>query len=469
VRYRCYSTKQGQRFKQEPSLSSGLFYNSKHQKKKNKKNCRYHCSISGICAIMTSASSTKTMTTGRAARINSTTTRRRHHRLRPPSMVVVVGATVLVALLRRMMMISALLLFVAMVQAADTFENSTTVTLKNTRIAAPGVQQVQGKILYDNGYVDLSKLVFSLVSTTTKNDGDGGDESSSSANSNNEDETVFYMDLAILEVPKVCNNVTQQCDWAEAWTLGVSIPSHGPKNRLGEPELWWCCTQNAMDHGACTMEQYGRLLINETLFHGQRAAVPIPDASTQAATAAAAAGVQDDITWSLPMEDAGFGFTQAGMYTLILANCNADAANPATASGIFVNGDTVWTSFNEMEIVQQAIPFYIILGMGYAILLTWFWYLLQNNKSSRIKLEEWIFATIGLGFLEMLCRSIDYLAWGSAGTNVPILSLVGTYVCIRLRCCCCCCCCCCCEIVYRCVFAYLCIYPTPDINAHWRA
>jgi Lung seven transmembrane receptor len=315
---------------------------------------------------------------------------------------------------------------VTMVQAAN-FENTTTVTLKNTRIAAPGVQQVQGKILYNNGFVDLSTLVFSVATT-----GDGSDSSSSAAAAAANSEEFYYMDLAILEVPQICNNdnndedssnssapqpqqdgptsdsTTRQCDWAEAWTLGVSIPS-GQKNSMGEPELWWCCTKHAMGYGACTQEQYGRLLINETLFHGQRAYLPIPSTATAS-----------NFLSPLPPEASGFGFTQAGMYTLILANCNE------AAPALMVNGDTIWTSYNEMEIVEQAIPFYIILGIGYAILTSWFWYLLQNNKSSRIKLEEWIFATIALGFMEMLFRTIDFLAWGSSGANVPILSLVGT-------------------------------------------
>jgi hypothetical protein len=104
----------------------------------------------------------------------------------------------------------------------------------------------------------------------------------------------------VFREPDDCHRSTKGCDWT---TLGV-----GASDSFGN--LRWCCANDAIALNMCTgKSDYGRLIVNETLFKGTLRSLPIEST-----------GKQDVyVTNSQIAVDEG-----SGNYVLVMANCNTE-------------------------------------------------------------------------------------------------------------------------------------------------
>ena len=120
-----------------------------------------------------------------------------------------------------------------------------------------------------------------------------------------------------------------------------------------------------------------------------------------------------------PVADSQFVAQQGGYFTIIMANCNEQYERP-----IVVNGDVVFVSLEKAteKMLAQEFPFYAIMSTIYLVLFFWFGNLMQRNQESRIRLEEWIFCTIAIGFIEALLRCVEYGIWQRTGNRSPIIA-----------------------------------------------
>jgi Lung seven transmembrane receptor len=147
-----------------------------------------------------------------------------------------------------------------------------------------------------------------------------------------------------------------------------------------------CCTRKQHKARACAT--VGRLSVDKAAFEGVLISVHVP--------------AMENVTIDRIEFDPVLFFEKEGTYSLLFANCNPNVTT------IDINGIVTWDSLITDEDIQDSVPFYVALTLAYLILTIWFRYLMNQNESSRVKLEEYIFGTILLGFLETLFSTIDY-------------------------------------------------------------
>ena len=206
-----------------------------------------------------------------------------------------------------------------------------------------------------------------------------------------------FIDIVAFLLPSKCANSRNGCDWTE---LGVGAMVTGGDE---EADLRWCCTNDEIELGLCS--EYGRLIINEDKFTGERRYVRIPSQGPVKKK------LQQDV----------FSFDTTGRYDVVFANCN-DRGRP-----IVVNGQAVWES-SHGYLPGELFPFmyfYTILLAIYVALFLWYSCLMRVNKESRIPIEKWILITILMGLLELAFRTADYWAWNGDGNRHPVLSYTG--------------------------------------------
>lgn len=198
--------------------------------------------------------------------------------------------------------------------------------------------------------------------------------------------------------PSDCTNSRDGCDWTK---LGIGSSDQ-------EGGIRWCCSNEAMDLGFCTGDkgQYGRLIVNTTLFKGQHRFVDVP-----------ATGVMDATVHYAQLEVP----TTSGKYVLVIANCNDEGRN------VLVHGQYTWKSvhgylpgdiFGEMY-------FFVFLAAVYLILALWYGINMKVYEDALIPIQKWVLGTIILGLLETFFRSGDYFAWNVDGTRFWFAMYVG--------------------------------------------
>jgi hypothetical protein len=154
---------------------------------------------------------------------------------------------------------------------------------------------------------------------------------------------------------------------------------------LGNLDGEMCCSSKAQKSGDCTT--VGRLNVKES-FVGVQMSVFVPAMS--------------DATINPSYFDPTVFVEKEGSYSLLFANCNENATK------VQIIGVVNWDSFVTHEEIEHSVPFYVALTVAYLVLMTWFGYLMYENRSTRIRLEEYIFAAIVLGVMETLLTTIDY-------------------------------------------------------------
>lgn len=211
----------------------------------------------------------------------------------------------------------------------------------------------------------------------------------------------LYLYLYILNQPKECANSRSGCDWTKLG-IGSSDPKGGVR---------WCCSNDAIDFGYCAGgdAQYGRLIVNSTLFEGQHRFIDVP-----------ATGSLEASVHYAKLEEP----TISGKYVLVIANCNDEGRD------VFVNGKYIWKSvhgylpgdlFGEMF-------FFAFLTAVYLTLALWYGITMKVYEDAAIPIQKWILGAIVLGLLETFFRSGDYLVWNADGHRFWFAMYTGVLV-----------------------------------------
>jgi uncharacterized membrane protein YciS (DUF1049 family) len=312
--------------------------------------------------------------------------------------------------------------------------SKTTVSVANLQLPPSSrFQKVEGYIHGDSsstattgsggggggGYIDISDLSFTIS---------GSSSTTAATTAENEDDNqdiISYVDMALLYIPDRCHETPEGCDLAK--DLGIGVPS-----KSGKSNTWYCCTLDASLDGACsvgtatsTTADFGRLILNPQLFHGETRSITISSNTN---------GNAVEIRHFVGAEAAFAASHGGGEYALILANCNMAHSRLVVVNGTvaFVStfaptdsggggDDATFPSHSSQQDgqdqasvinqVQDFALFYPALAIFYLLLLLWFARLLRQHVESRIALEKWIFVTTCMGFCEMTLRAMEFAIW----------------------------------------------------------
>lgn len=196
--------------------------------------------------------------------------------------------------------------------------------------------------------------------------------------------------------PSSCDKSREGCDWVE---LGI-----GGRASDGKPR--YCCTEEAVKGGLCQDTQKGRLIMNPSKFAGQHRLMTIPRSG--------------DYEGSLQ-----FGkFEQRegnGRYVVVFANCNDEGRL------LTVFGKTIWKSRHGYlpGNLFGLMYFLAFLFFIYFAMLLWFGVSMKMFEDANIPIQNWIFATISMGSLELFFRTGDLFVWNEDGTRFWVAFYVG--------------------------------------------
>jgi hypothetical protein len=112
---------------------------------------------------------------------------------------------------------------------------------------------------------------------------------------------------------------------------------------------------------------------------------------------------------------------ETGKYAVLFASCS-DQGRPVVVSGTFAwhskHGYLPGELYGEMY-------YFFFLTVFYAILAGWYGFEMKKYEETSIPIQKWILATILLGLVETLLRSLDYIAWNDRGTRIWFFWYVG--------------------------------------------
>ena len=269
-----------------------------------------------------------------------------------------------------------------------------------------------------NGVFDVGGLFFDIVPQQS---------SSYNSTANNTATTTTpsvgsYLDIAIVPVPSHCvsrrstdnhivvaaptsQNGAQDCDWTTHQGIGVRYNSSSVTNGI-----FYCCSSQAIQQNVCSPQQAGRLLVDPSLFRGVTFNVTLPTANDDSANDATPGPVS--LIVMRANKPTMTAVSDEGTYVILMTNCyngQDDHARPP----VLVEGNIVVQSYTStIELyLDENVPFYLILTILYAILWVWYFCLMRRYKDSRIRLEEWISITIGLGFFHALSLFVTSTVW----------------------------------------------------------
>jgi Lung seven transmembrane receptor len=291
------------------------------------------------------------------------------------------------------------LISTCVVQVVQAKENITTIPVVSLEIpVASATQALRSPIIIgfdDAGDIDLKDLAFSTYSNTQFPD------------------HVTTIDVVVTKVPKECQGQSS-CDWATLAGVGVPI-QQGPSSTASSPSStsWFCCTKDARADKACTAEQYGHLILDADKFQGEKKSINVTTTT---------GGDADRTPIKFSSEDGSgswFFADHDGDYAIMFANCHAKSKT------VTVHGNIIVESFEMKKTMAKLSTFHIILALAYIALMMYYHQLMQMHKASRIMLEEWIMAVIGLGFLEIALRAMEFHVWANSGDRAGGLAFVA--------------------------------------------
>jgi len=206
-----------------------------------------------------------------------------------------------------------------------------------------------------------------------------------------------FVDVVVFRMPPKCANTAQGCDWTE---LGI-----GAKHDDGKT-LRWCCTEDAAEMGMCSGgQELGRLIVDTKKLTGDRRSVEISNTGEVSTT----------------IQNGKLKEKVSGRYVVVIANCADEGRD------ILITGTAAWKS------VHGYLPgelygfmfFYAALTVVYFVLVLWYGISMHLNEESRIPIEKWVLATIGLGLLEMLFKLGDVFVWNEDGYQEMWIAFIG--------------------------------------------
>jgi hypothetical protein len=213
--------------------------------------------------------------------------------------------------------------------------------------------------------------------------------------------TLLTISYPLASQPKSCVNKRNGCDWTE---LGIGASD-------SEGGIRWCCSNDAIDFGYCQGgdAQYGRLIVNSTLFKGQHRFIQVPATGDLVASVHYAVLEEPKIS---------------GRYNLVIANCNDEGRD------VYVSGKYAWQSVHGFlpGDLYGEMYFFAFLTAVYLILALWYGLTMRMYEDAQIPIQKWILGTIVLGLLETFFRTGDYLVWNEDGKRFWFAMYTGVLV-----------------------------------------
>eukprot|EP00590_Aulacoseira_subarctica_P009913 CAMPEP_0172417584 /NCGR_PEP_ID=MMETSP1064-20121228/4121_1 /TAXON_ID=202472 /ORGANISM="Aulacoseira subarctica , Strain CCAP 1002/5" /LENGTH=559 /DNA_ID=CAMNT_0013156027 /DNA_START=141 /DNA_END=1820 /DNA_ORIENTATION=+ len=259
-------------------------------------------------------------------------------------------------------------------------------------LVVPGSLDLSGLLFStsDDGYYQKKNRTENITTTSTSSSSSSGDDLvNDDGKPNRQLQGSSKIDIVVFREPDDCHRSTSGCDWTK---LGV-----GASDSYGN--LRWCCANDAIQLNMCTgKNDYGRLILNASLFKGSTRSITID------------ANGKQEIHVSSPLLSVDEG---SGNYVMVMANCNDEGRTVDVAGwyswkskGGYLPGD-----------LFGAMYFYIFLALVYVVLLTWYGICMAIYKEATIPIQKWIFVTLLMGVVEMFCKVGDFLLWNSNGTR----------------------------------------------------
>ena len=291
-------------------------------------------------------------------------------------------------------------------QVTTTDPHKVVVPVNNLRLTPENeIQFIEG-YFSGEGYIDLTNLIFS---PTNENNGAADQSSSSSSFSTHLDVAVVRVPTAVCsQAPTSMATITESCPksaWMEHVGLGASMGG-------GSSSWWWCCNSKMAQQcpdGTSTSSSspfHPHLMIHEQDMDGTLRHVDVTARNTTIR----------------PAEEAQFVAEEGGYFVIVMANCDDQ-----TGQAITVHGEVVFVSLQEDldKMIKEEVPFYAFTSIAFMCLFFWFGFLMHQNKESRIRLEEWIFVTIAVGFAEAILRCIEYVVWEKTGHRNVVMAFLA--------------------------------------------
>jgi hypothetical protein len=220
--------------------------------------------------------------------------------------------------------------------------------------------------------------------------GDGGDRNRRLG------EEGSFVDIVVFRLPNDCSNSMSGCDWSD---LGV-----GGKDDDVEGGISYCCSEDVISRGICDPSAKGRLIVHKA-FTGARREIYIPPTG-------------ESVTG---LEDALFTESIDGEYILVLANCDDDGRE------ILTLGSMEWVSehgYLPGDMIGLA-KFYAALAGIYFLINLWYGCGMKRYQDSAIPIQKFIIASMILGLLELVFRTMDLFIWNVHGTRAFPVVYIG--------------------------------------------
>eukprot|EP00980_Cylindrotheca_fusiformis_P023809 scaffold11032_cov122-Cylindrotheca_fusiformis.AAC.10 len=195
------------------------------------------------------------------------------------------------------------------------------------------------------------------------------------------------------------------CDWT---ALGV-----GALDNFVEGGISYCCSEDTAGRGLCNSNDIGRLILDSVLFSGQQKTVDVP--------------AEEETDFNFPDEDRAFNVDTSGDYVLLMANCYGQGID------VLEVGSMEWKSEDRGLLpahLYGLMLFYSAITAIYFVLIVFYYCGMRMFQDSAIPIQRYIFATMILGFFELLARASDLGFWNLNGTR----SLGIVYISIALGC-----------------------------------
>lgn len=216
------------------------------------------------------------------------------------------------------------------------------------------------------------------------------------------------VDIVVFPLNSKCTKDEDNCDWS---TLGIGKRIKSSDAGNNDDELRWCCDEETIRLNLCTQEEYGKLIIDTTIFKGKHQMINIPYEG-------AISGNDINIKELYIEEDT------SATYVVMFANCDAIYGRDVT-----VNGKIIFESKHGYlpGELYGFLRFFTILSIIYIILFFWYNNLMRRYKDSRIDIEKWIKSVILLGCIEMILKTIDYVIWNNIGHRSSSVIWTGIF------------------------------------------
>lgn len=112
----------------------------------------------------------------------------------------------------------------------------------------------------------------------------------------------------------------------------------------------------------------------------------------------------------------------SGTYVVAFANCNDGGRK------VIVEGKTVWKSRHGYlpGDLFGAMYFNAFLFALYFVVLMWYGITMKMHEDANIPIQNWVFATIAMGCLELFFKAGDMFVWNEDGSRFWVAFYVGT-------------------------------------------